>query len=228
MPSLLSPLIIGLCAVLSLPALVAKPDDVKSDGKDAAKNVSKAGKEEKGPPGKDKPEKGVKGKDDKGKGGKGKSDGTEPLDLPVPSGQPQKGMKIPIYDADGKLKMNFAIGIATKIDPENIKMHELHIQTYKDDGTMELDMDLPDATFNSKSKELTTKTKATIKRDDFEISGNSLTFNTETKHGIMGDGVRMLIYNLTDEGADEDGAKSNKGGKKTTIELQPAPAKENP
>ena len=128
--------------------------------------------------------------------------GKDRLDLPVPKGQPQKGLKIPIYDPEsGRLQMNFEIGVATWVDDDNIQMGGLRIQTFKRDGASELEVELPDSVFNVKSKEVTAKGRVTLKREDFEITGEKLTFNTDTKAGRFAGGVRMLIYNLSAEAA---------------------------
>ncbi len=189
----------------------------------AAQVFAQAGAEGKGGVKKDAPKKDPK------KPGKGadieikKKGGDEPLDLPFPKGQPQQGVKIPIYDTDGKMRMRFEIGAGTWVDDENIKMTKLRIETFKEDGTRDMDMDLPDAVLNQRTKDLTSKIAATVKRDDFEIAGNSLTYNIETGAGTFGGGVKMIIYNLQEEA----GAKPRE--KKTSIELKPAPnEKENP
>ncbi len=116
------------------------------------------------------------------------------LDLPVPKGQPQKGLRIPIYSPDGKLMMSFQIGVAEVVDADNIKMGELRLETFKENGDHEFEIDLPDSIFNAKTRELTSKVHVKIKRHDFEITGNSMTFNTQTKVGTFGDGVKMVIY----------------------------------
>ena len=88
--------------------------------------------------------------------------GKDRLDLPVPKGQPQKGLKIPIYDPEsGKLQMNFEIGVATWVDDDNIKMGGLRIQTFKADGASELDIELPESLFNVKSREITSEGRVT-------------------------------------------------------------------
>jgi hypothetical protein len=142
--------------------------------------------------------------------------GKDRLDLPVPKGQPQKGLKIPIYDPEsGKLQMNFEIGVATWVDDDNIKMGGLRIQTFKRDGTSELDIELPDSLFNVKSREVTSEGQVTLKRADFEISGKKMTFNTETKAGKFAGGVRMLIYNLNSQAAVQPAAPPNPADKST-------------
>lgn len=127
------------------------------------------------------------------------------LDLPVPKGQPQKGLRIPIYSPDGKLMMSFQIGVAEVVDADNIKMGELRLETFKENGEHEFDIDLPDSVFNAKTKELTSKAHVKIKRHDFEITGNSMTFNTQTKVGTFGDGVKMVIYDARAAAAEADG-----------------------
>ena len=138
------------------------------------------------------------------------------LDLPVPKGQPQKGLRIPIYSPDGKLMMSFQIGVAEVVDADNIKMGELRLETFKENGEHEFDIDLPDSVFNAKTKELTSKAHVLIKRHDFEITGNSMTFNTQTKVGTFGNGVKMVIYDAAAAaaGADEKPAVP-------TIEVKP-------
>ena len=144
----------------------------------------------------------------------------ETLDLPIPKGQPQKGVKVPLYGANGKLKMNFEIGIGTYIDEENIKLEKLRVETYREDGSRELDMDLPDAVYNKRTKTISSQTKVLIKREDFEVTGNTMAFNIETREGTLGGGVKMLIYNF--------GETTKPKEAKPTIEFQPTPPAPTP
>ncbi len=141
---------------------------------------------------------------------------TERLDIPVPKGQPQKGLRIPIHSPDGKLMMNFQIGVAEVVDADNIKMGDLRLETFKESGEHEFDIDLPDSVFNAKTKEVTSKTKVRVKRQDFEITSNSVTFNVETRSGKFGDGVKMIIFDA--RAADDDKEEKTVV---PTIEIQP-------
>jgi len=141
------------------------------------------------------------------------------LDLPVPKGQPQKGLRIPIYSPLGLLMMNFQIGVATWVDDDNISMGDLKVETFKDDGTSEFHIDLPDSVFNIRTKELTSKAHVTVRRSDFEISGNSMTFNTETKVGQFGGGVKMIIF-------DARAASVEKGARAVLPSVSVTPTKE--
>lgn len=141
--------------------------------------------------------------------------GEDSLDLPIPKGQPQKGVKVPVYGANGKLKMNFEIGIGTYIDEENVKLQRLRVETFKEDGSPDLDMDLPDAVYNKKTKVISSQTRVAIKRTDFEITGNTMAFNVETREGTLGGGVKMIITNMQETAG---------GQEKPAIEFHPGAA----
>jgi hypothetical protein len=136
------------------------------------------------------------------------------LDLPIPKGKPQKGVNAPMYGADGKLKYNFRIGVATLMeDNVNVRLEQLRVEKFRADGTREIDMDLPDAIYNRQTKVLSSETKAVIRRQDFEVTGNRVAYNLETGEGTLGGGVKMLIYDM--------GATAK--GEEPSIEFQAKP-----
>lgn len=178
-----------LVAVIGLTQIAAKKEEPKKDAKSPAKPDGKT----------------AKAADKKVKS----------LNVPVPPGQPQKGLKVPVYDTNGKLTKNFVIGTATWIDDEHIKLQEMRIEEFKEDGSLAYDMDLPDSILNNVTHEITSKVRVNVKCDEFEITGNSMTFNIETKKGTLGGGVKMIVYNA----AKETGAQP--GAKKAKVEIQP-------
>jgi hypothetical protein len=121
------------------------------------------------------------------------------LAFPVPIGHDSKGLKLPSYGPDGKLKMLFNVGLANRIDEENVAMNETHVETYADDGSPDLDISLPVSNFNLKTRVISTKQAVKITRADFELSGNTMEFDTETRTGRLGGGVKMIIFNLDEE-----------------------------
>ena len=60
-------------------------------------------------------------------------------------------------------------------------------------------IDLPKSVLDLNTRVITTDTNVTIKRSDFEITGRSMEFNTDTKRGRLAGDVRMLIYDLGEE-----------------------------
>ena len=126
------------------------------------------------------------------------------LSFPVPIGHDSKGLKLPTFWPDGStLKMVFNIGTGTRIDEENVDMQDTSVQTYKEDGSPEMDIALPVAAFNLKTRVISTKQRVVITREDFELTGNTMEFNTETRAGTLGGGVKMTIYNLDAEAGEE-------------------------
>ena len=138
------------------------------------------------------------------------------LDLPVPKGQPQKGLRIPIYSPDGKLMYRFAIGMAEVLDEDHIKLGAAHVEWFKPSGELDYDIDLSDSVYDQKTSDLVSNVHVTIKHKEFELSGDSVTLNVKTQTGKLGGGVKMIIYDAR-EAMNEEGKKPTA----PTIEIKP-------
>lgn len=134
-------------------------------------------------------------KDDKGdKKTEEKKDEAAEFDIPVPVGVPVKGIRIPQYNEDGKQIMMFDAEIAKKIDADNIEMENLKIEAVSDDDK-KFYIELPKAVFNLQTRVLNGTERISIKRDDFEITGDTGEFQTKTRFAkVIGD-VKMIIFN---------------------------------
>lgn len=121
---------------------------------------------------------------------------TEPerFEMPVPVGMPVNGLKVPQYDQDGKLLMLFEAATATKVNEEVVEMDSLKLEALDSEG-QKIFVELPQAVFNLKTNLLTGDKTATIRREDFEITGDSIEFNTQTRFGILRGNVKMVITN---------------------------------
>jgi len=122
----------------------------------------------------------------------------KPIQVPIPNGHDAKVLTIPYRDTDGKLKMRFSIGVATKIDENHMDMEQTQVETFNDDGEHEMYIDLPKSTLELATWDVTAHQAVTIKREDFDLTGNEMIFNLKTKVGGLGGDVRMTIYNLQD------------------------------
>ena len=121
--------------------------------------------------------------------------------IPIPKGHDSKGLKIPYSDEKGRLQMTFNIGTATRIDDDHVQMADLNIETFDEAGNSEMKIALPTSVLDTRTRIISSNQHVTIQRADFELTGESLEFNTQTKEGKLGGGVRMLIYNLSNETA---------------------------
>ena len=127
------------------------------------------------------------------------------MSIPIPKGHDSKGLTIPYFGDDGKLQMTFTIGVASRVDDIHVKMNELRVETFDARGRSEMLIAMPISMLDLNTRILTTKEGVTIKRSDFEISGQSMEFDTKTKQGRLAGGVRMIIYNLEQETAERAG-----------------------
>lgn len=109
-------------------------------------------------------------------------------------GQPVKGMKYAHRDENDKVVMEFETEVARKIDEENIEMEVLKIIAFDDDGK-QINIAMPLSVFNVVTRVLTGKDQIVIKRDDFEIIGDTGEFNTKTRYAKFLGNVKMTILN---------------------------------
>ena len=183
-------LLLAATCALALSAIAEKPGDKPKAGEKAKK---KGDEKEKPSPAKE-PKK---------------------MSFPIPEGHDSKGLRIPYMDGEGKKTMYFVIGVARRTDPDHVEMSDLQIETFDEEGNSEMGIDLPSSTLDLTTRIITTEKQVRIKRDDFELTGETMEFNTETKEGKLGGGVRMLIYNLASEPGEKAAAQSKDENKKS-------------
>jgi len=119
---------------------------------------------------------------------------TDEIDLPAPVGEEMKGIIIPQYDADGKLKMKLSCETARKTDEHNVAIHGLKVEFFEKEGH-DVTVTVPDSTFNLATTVLSTEMTTTIKREDFSMVGDSATFDTTKRFGTMKGHVHTEIRN---------------------------------
>jgi lipopolysaccharide export system protein LptC len=191
--------VVAICLVMSVAGFcaAAKKDSAKTAEKQKESNAKKS-KDAGKPPAEEKPE-------------------STKLAFPVPIGPPSKGVKLPSFGPDGKLKMIFNIGVANRVDEDNVEMKDTQVQTFNEDGSPEMDIALPTSTFNLKTRVITTQQEVDITREDFNLTGHTMEFNTETREGRLGGGVKMIIFNLADETGDTDAAATKEKPPKSAL-----------
>jgi len=171
--------------LLSFGGVLAAPADAEKEARKEAKREARdASKEAKAEAKKD------------GAARAGNSAGESKMMLPIPPGHDSKGLKVPYYDDQGALQMTFTIGVASRLDENRVKMNELQIETFAGDGSREMLIDLPKSLLDLSTRIITTNEGVTIRRSDFEITGQTMEFNTKTKEGRLSGRVRMLLYDL--------------------------------
>ena len=134
------------------------------------------------------------------------------LSIPLPRGQDSRGVTIPFSDATGKRSMLFKIGVGTRLDEENVKMADLTIQTYDSAGKPEMTIEMPTSNLNLTTRTIVGDQNVTIKREDFQLTGSTMEFNTDSKQGWVKGNVKMIIYDLREQAGDNPAPKKEGEG----------------
>jgi len=113
--------------------------------------------------------------------------------IPLPVGHEAKGLILPDFDSDGRLRGKFEAASAGRIDEEHIRFRSLKITTFTPENKTDLTIELSDSVLNLKTRILSSKERTFIKRADFDIAGDSVEFDTSTHTGKLVGNVKMVI-----------------------------------
>ena len=124
----------------------------------------------------------------------GGSPGEQSLtNIPLPIGHEAKGLVLPDFDAEGRLRGKFEAGTAHRIDQEHVGFKHLKITTYTPQSQPDLQIDMSTSVLDLKTRILSSHERSTIQRSDFNIVGDSVQFDTNSKTGRLIGNVKMVI-----------------------------------
>jgi hypothetical protein len=124
----------------------------------------------------------------------GGSPGEQSLtNIPLPIGHEAKGLVLPDFDSDGRLRGKFEAGTAHRIDQEHVGFQHLKITTYTPESQPDLQIDMRTSVLDLKTRILSSQERTTIQRSDFNIAGDSVQFDTNAKTGRLVGNVKMVI-----------------------------------
>jgi lipopolysaccharide assembly outer membrane protein LptD (OstA) len=128
------------------------------------------------------------------KGGPSSSPDEQSLtNIPLPIGHEAKGLVLPDFDVDGHLRGKFEAGTAHRIDQEHVGFEQLKITTYTPEDQPDLRIDMSTSVLNLTTRILSSKARTTIQRADFNIAGDSVEFDTNSKTGRLVGNIKMVI-----------------------------------
>jgi hypothetical protein len=113
--------------------------------------------------------------------------------IPLPIGHEAKGLVLPDFDVEGHLRGKFIASTARRIDEEHIRFQDLKITTFTPQSQVDLQIDMQTSVFDLKTKILSSDERAMVKRADFNIVGDAIEFDTNTRTGRMIGNVKMVI-----------------------------------
>jgi hypothetical protein len=124
----------------------------------------------------------------------GGSPGEQSLtNIPLPIGHEAKGLVLPDFDSEGRLRGRFEAGTAHRIDQEHVGFEHLKITTYTPESQPDLQIDMHTSVLDLKTRILSSQERTTIQRSDFNIAGDSVQFDTNSKTGRLIGNVKMVI-----------------------------------
>jgi hypothetical protein len=122
------------------------------------------------------------------------SPGEESLtNIPLPIGHEAKGLVLPDFDHEGHLRGRFEATTARRIDEEHVGFHLLRITTYTTEKRPDLTIEMSESVLDLKTRILSSKERTSIRRADFNIVGDSVQFDTNTRTGKLIGNVKMVI-----------------------------------
>src|SRR5205809_2319088 len=113
--------------------------------------------------------------------------------IPLPIGHEAKGLVLPDFDGEGHLRGRFEAGTAHRIDQEHIGFERLKITTYTPENQPDLQVDMHTSVLDLKTRVLSSQERTTIQRADFNIVGDSVQFDPDTRTGRLIGNVKMVI-----------------------------------
>ncbi len=116
------------------------------------------------------------------------------ITIPIPVGQDARGLKIPSFNSVGVLQMEFSAAEALRVDEEIVKLDDVAIELFDDEGASNFRIEMVAAEFDLETQILSTNQPFTVRRTDFKLEGENVKFDTSTRKGHVEGKVRMYIY----------------------------------
>ena len=115
--------------------------------------------------------------------------------IPLTVGHEAKGLVLPNYDLKGKLLGRFEAGTAARVDENHVRFTDLKMTTFDEREQPDFKVDMAAAVLNLETRVIDSSKRTKIKRTDFEVAGDTMSFNTVTRLGTLKGNVHMTIFN---------------------------------
>ncbi|MDF1737528.1 MAG: LPS export ABC transporter periplasmic protein LptC [Verrucomicrobiales bacterium] len=114
-----------------------------------------------------------------------------------PIGRVFKGVAIPSY-TDDRLKSVMRAVTVVRVDEQYLDLTNLVISIYNDEGEPETYISMDEAVFDLVTQQLVSKTPSKIEQEKFTMTGDKMTFETQTRLSRMEGNVRVIISDAKD------------------------------
>lgn len=121
------------------------------------------------------------------------SQGLGPFGRMLPVGQRNLDVKIPSF-RDGRPNSLMRAGSMTRLDEDNMAIEKMDIRMFGPTKDRDVRVQLKTATYHMPSATLSSEQRSRISREDFQMEGDSMVFDTKSQQGKMTGNVRMVIF----------------------------------
>jgi hypothetical protein len=115
-------------------------------------------------------------------------------DVPIASGHDAKGLVLPDFDREGRMRGKLQAGTTRRLDDQNVEFLGVKFTTFTPETERpDLEISMDKSVFNLKTQVLTSNVRSTVKRSDFEVAGDSMKFEMVTRLGTLEGNVKMVV-----------------------------------
>jgi hypothetical protein len=114
--------------------------------------------------------------------------------VPIAAGHDARGLVLPDFDRQGRLRGKLEAGLTKRLDDQNIEFNSVKFTTFTPENEKpDLQIIMTRSVFNLKTQVLNSPERTTVKRADFEISGDTMQFEMLTRKGTLAGNVKMVV-----------------------------------
>ena len=114
--------------------------------------------------------------------------------IPIAAGHDAKGLVLPDFDHKGHLRGKLEAGVTKRLDDEHVEFRGVKFTTFVPESeTPDLEITMNTSVFNLKTQVLNSSERTTVKRSDFEITGDKMQFEMLTRKGTLTGNVKMVV-----------------------------------
>ena len=114
--------------------------------------------------------------------------------IPIAAGHDAKGLVLPDFDRQGRLRGKLVAGVTRRLDDERVEFSGVKFVTFAPETeTPDLEILMSTSVFNLKTQVLNSSVRTTVKRADFEIGGDTMQFEMLSRIGTLEGNVKMVV-----------------------------------
>lgn len=114
--------------------------------------------------------------------------------IPIATGHDAKGLVLPDFDKQGRLRGKLEAGVTRRLDAERVEFSGVKFVTFAPETeTLDLEILMSTSVFNLKTQVLNSSERTTVKRADFEIVGDTMQFEMVSRKGTLDGNVKMVV-----------------------------------